>query len=172
MIQVFPEQNIFKTKIKNYSETNKLLLEKISLIPNNPYKNLKDSSVISHTDFDLPKKMNREYLSIFLNLVDEHLKKLTKHFECENCQIKNYWFQQYNKGSSHGWHNHTNSHFANVYFVECPKGSSTKFKNFEVDCEEGDLLTFPAFLPHSSPIIENDTRKTVIAFNIDLILGD
>ena len=58
-------------------------------------------------------------------------------------------------------------HFSNVYFLECPKGMSTKFKDFTEECEEGDILSFPAFLPHMSPPIKGNNRKTIIAFNTD-----
>ena len=42
----------------------------------------------------------------------------------------------------------------------------TEFLNYpKLDYQEGDLVTFPAFLPHRSPINLTNKRKTSIVFN-------
>lgn len=160
---------VFKFKIDNHKELNENLLSLINLIPHNPYENKKDST-IAHTDWNLPKEVERKYGYLFFNKINPYLQELTSNLNCNHCKVENYWFQQYEKGSSHNWHNHNNCHFAGVYFVECPNNYGTVFKNFEVDCTEGDLLIFPSFLIHTSKEIVEDIRKTVIAFNFDIWL--
>ena len=64
---------------------------------------------------------------------------------------------------------------ANVLFIELPdKNLSTSIigqnkENISIDISEGDILSFPAFLVHSSRINKSNKRKIVIAFNTDLL---
>lgn len=156
---------IFKSKVENHQEIKEKLLQQINLIPQNPLIEKADN--ILHTDFNLPPAMHREYKDLFLKTVVNHLTNMCHTLGVSHYNISHFWFQRYGQGGKHLWHTHPGCNFANVYFVECPRGSSTKFKNFTEDCEEGDILSFPAFLPHMSPLIENDETKTVIAFNVD-----
>jgi hypothetical protein len=39
----------------------------------------------------------------------------------------------------------------------------------KLDLNEGDLLTFPAYLYHRSPLNISDNRKTIISFNSDVL---
>lgn len=160
------ELPIFKTKIENSKRINKELLYLINLIPENPYDN-KDSTFVSHTDYDLPKKMKREWWDYFLNIISPYVDRITKQLNCKQCDIIDYWFQQYTPGSSHGWHNHSHSQFSNVYYIECPKGNGTIFKDFDIECEEGDLITFPSYLIHRSKENTSKLRKTIISYTCD-----
>ena len=40
-------------------------------------------------------------------------------------------------------------------------------KSFNFEAKEGDMVTFPATLKHTSERISSDTRKTIISFNSD-----
>jgi hypothetical protein len=156
---------IFKSKVENHQEIKKKLLQQINLIPQNPL--IEKVQNIIHTDWNLPATMHREYKDLFLKTVNNHLINICHTLGVNRYNISNFWFQRYGQGGKHSWHTHVNCNYANVYFLECPRGSSTKFKNFTEDCEEGDILSFPAFLPHMSPPIENEEMKTVIAFNVN-----
>jgi uncharacterized protein YjlB len=98
-------------------------------------------------------------------VVIPHLDKIKQSLKTDKFEIINYWFQQYKKNSFHGWHTHANAHFANVYFVECPKDNQTMFRDFKIDCKEGDIISFPAFLPHCSAPLQSEQRKTIVSFN-------
>lgn len=88
--------------------------------------------------------------------------------------LKEIWFQQYKRNDTHTWHTHEDAHFTNVYFVELPdKNAKTQIKDMdgsliEYEAKEGDILTFPGFLYHQSPLIETDTRKTIVSFNLTI----
>ena len=41
-------------------------------------------------------------------------------------------------------------------------------KIIEVMVEEGDILTFPSYLMHESPVNFCDENKIIISFNIDI----
>jgi len=150
---------IFKSKVENHQEIKEKLLQQINLIPQNPYE------YIFHTDWNLPKTMHREYKNLFFETVNNHLVNMCHELNVNHYEITTFWFQRYNQGGNHAIHTHPNCHYANVYFLECPKDAGTKFKSFNIECEEGDILSFPAFLPHMSPPIKNNEIKTVIAFN-------
>jgi len=158
---------IFKSKVPNHEEIKKILLQQINLIPRNPY--ITEGENIIHTDWNLPSEMHREYAPLFLKTVENHMLNITKALLVNTYEIGSFWFQQYGAKGTHTWHTHARTHLAGVYFLECPKGSSTKFKHFTEECEEGDILSFPAFLPHMSPPIDDNSIKTVIAFNASFI---
>ena len=152
-------------KIDNYKEINKKLLFLIDKIPNNPLKKL--DSNISHTDWNLPKGTKREYLDYFFQVIKPYMFNIAKDLKSKIFTISNAWFQQYYKLDTHPWHTHPECQFTNVYFVELPlKSLGTEILDKEkLDLNEGDLLTFPSYLYHRSPINLGDKRKTIISFN-------
>jgi hypothetical protein len=156
---------IIINKINNHSEINKNLLHLIDKIPNNPLN--KDNDFITHTDWNLPKNFKREYVEYFLNIIKPYMEKIAINLKSKNYNIKNIWFQQYLKSNIHGWHNHPDTNFTNVYFIELPSESlATQILNHDkLNVKEGDLLTFPAYLYHRSPLNTSDNRKTIISFN-------
>lgn len=161
---------IYKSKVKNHKEIKKTLLEQINLIPQNSI--ITNKSNILHSDWNLPPNMHREYSKLFFEIIKPHCSMILKDLKGEKCVLKNFWFQRYKENQFHGWHVHGNCHFANVYYLECPKGAGTKFKNISKECEEGDILSFPSFLPHMSSPLEKNSIKTIIAFNIDIEMRD
>jgi hypothetical protein len=80
------------------------------------------------------------------------------------------WFHQYNKGSFFDWHTHPQSNYSAVYFVELPSDElATEIHGVKkLKPREGDLLVFPGFLPHRSPVNNTDSRKTIISMNFDV----
>jgi hypothetical protein len=156
---------IIITKVENFKEINKQLLSLIDKIPNNPL-NDKDSSIL-HTDWNLPSSLKREYFDYFIKIMDSYIKKIAHKLNSNTLTIDNCWFQQYGKSHSHTWHTHPKSNFTNVYFVELPdKSLGTEILNHDgLDLKEGDLLTFPAYYYHRSPVNTLDCRKTIISFN-------
>ncbi len=155
---------IFKSKIGN-QETKAKLLEQINLIPTNPL--VEENQNIIHTDWNLPDEMHREYATLFLEIIRPHLEKVTSLLHCKFFKIHNFWFQKYGSEGHFGWHTHPGAHYSNIYYLECPNGGGTKFKNIDVTCEEGDVISFPAFLPHESPPFLSKSPKTIISFNCD-----
>ena len=97
---------------------------------------------------------------------------VAKFLHCKQWTINNAWFNQYKTNDKVDWHSHPGSNFANIYFLEMPeKNMKTQFYNLkdkkptDIDVEEGDILTFPAYYPHRSNFLKSDNQKTVIAFN-------
>tara|TARA_R100001244_G_C5167635_1_gene131486 strand:- start:88 stop:591 length:504 start_codon:yes stop_codon:yes gene_type:complete len=156
---------IFVHKFKNHKKIKNNLLSLIDEIPNEPIDD-GDSEKISKTDWNLPKNLKRKYLEFFYEEIEDSMSKICKIFKAKTWIIQNAWFQQYLKGDSHGWHNHSRSNISAVYYLELPyKNLVTEFLNkTKVDIKEGDILFFPSFLMHRSPK-HKGKRKTVISFN-------
>ena len=155
---------LFKSTIENFQDIKQELLNKISVFGNVRHTNV-DQTCIS--DWDLPAETPRAYGELFLKAVKPHLEHMKESLKVENYEIINYWFQQYQNNDYHGWHVHRSCHYANVFFIECESEDRTRFKHFDLDCKEGDVISFPAFFPHSSYSSNPNRRKTVIAFNTD-----
>ena len=88
-------------------------------------------------------------------------------------RVTHVWYQQYEKDDIHQWHVHPSSSASIVYFAELPGPEfSTEFFNpdtrelVKLDCEEGDVLVFPAHIPHRSPPLTSDQRKTIVGVNM------
>ena len=160
-------------KVNNFQNHKNNLINLINKIPKTTLE--KPGQKISHTDWQIPKTMEREYVPYFLNnIFKDFAKQLCFKFNLKSITLKNIWFQVYKKGDFHETHRHAETHFANVFFINLSsKNLKTKIYNLnndiiESNIEEGDILTFPAFLKHES--IENTflEEKIVISFNIDL----
>jgi hypothetical protein len=135
-----------------------------------------DVSKGTYTDYFLPTKVEREYLDYFYPLTDTVMHTIAESLGFHpvdspyNWEINTSWFQQYTEGGFHSWHNHPGGQFANSYFLELPEEKhKTEIigidgKVVEYTAEEGDIVTFPAWMKHRSPAIDSG-RKTVIAFN-------
>ena len=87
----------------------------------------------------------------------------------------NMWFQQYYHNSKHQWHNHGNSNWSAVYYVQMP---DDKIKTLlwdyhgdkivdDIELQEGDLFVFPSNVLHCSPPNFTNKVKTIISFNMN-----
>jgi|TARA_R100001463_G_scaffold54006_3_gene105020 hypothetical protein len=157
------------TRIKEHKEIKNKLLNLISQIPRNSYEN------ITHTDWSLPKDYKREYLDYFYTIIKPYIDDMRDLLKEKTCEIQNGWFQQYYQNDFHQWHRHAKTNFANVYYLELPDKKMTtkirpilngkKVQNFVA--KEGDLVTFPAMMQHTSEKSSSNLRKTIISFNSD-----
>jgi len=82
-----------------------------------------------------------------------------------------FWVSLNRKGDFFKAHTHPNGNFTNVFFLHLPnKNLSTKLKaqddvEINIDLDEGDILTIPAYLKHESPLISQDNEKYILSFN-------
>jgi hypothetical protein len=126
---------------------------------------------LSNSDWYMPPGFNRRYDKTLLPLFYDHLQELQKELKIPfGLKISSYWFQQYIKNDYHDWHTH-DCIYANVYYLDLPDGASrTSFyfmgEEFEIDVEEGDILTFPGSVIHRSKPNQSENIKTVVSFNI------
>ena len=156
-------------KVKEHKSIKSQLLKIINSYDNSIFKrsiiNQTFSENISKTDYNLEDE-SKEYKNIIISSIVPYTYKQSYISQT----IDNIWFQQYEKGDTHGWHIHPNCHYSHIYFLDLPiRKYSTEFfydnKIHKVDVKEGDLISFSSTIIHRSPIIEEDTRKTIVSFN-------
>ena len=110
-----------------------------------------------------------------LFLMSKHFKKCAKILHYEDIELKALWFQQYDKSGVHNWHSHGDN-YTGVYYVEMSKENpKTELiepatdKKITLECKEGDIIIFPAFMIHRAPINKSKKRKTIISFNFNFL---
>lgn len=116
-------------------------------------------------DFLLNKP--RTYGNLFKQVIYPYVIEIGEMYGSQPDQVKrDPWFQQYTQNTDFGWHSHS-GHWAVVYYLELPEmAEATEFLHYDIPLKEGQLIFFPAFLVHRSPIIKSNTRKTIIATNV------
>lgn len=157
---------IFTTCIKEHKKNKKKFLKLINDTPNSPVKEGED--IIQKNDFYLSNDENKKYRIDFLKIIEPYLKVMSFKLRSDKCIVHNIWFQQYLKKNTHNWHNHPGCQFSNIYYLELPSNEvETEFldPDKKILIKEGDILTFPSYLYHRSPINLTNKRKTVIVFN-------
>ena len=119
----------------------------------------------------------RPWTNFFLPLLNVHLIQSMHEFNQHQFDITQLWFQQYNTNSNHSWHTHGNN-WTNVYYLDLPPDSpKTQFINpidnsiQEFNVSEGDILSFPSFIPHQAPTNLSNSTKTIISWNMDTTIN-
>ena len=167
--------NITIHKVKNFEKHKQNLIDLIFSVPQS---GIRDGLVekISHSDWNHSKERHRKYFDYMLeHIIPDFSKFICNTYGVDKLRFGNAWFQVYEPGDYHSHHTHPRANMANVLFIELPdKNLSTSIKgqnkeNISIDISEGDILSFPAFLVHSSRINKSNKRKIVIAFNTDLL---
>lgn len=160
------------SKFQKHEELKETLLESLNISQSISYTDAYDN--ISKTDWYIDADIVRPYLDILFEPLDQHMITVLEQLKHNNFKYQTFWFQQYIRDNTHRWHQHRGTSWASVYYLELKEnGPATIFKTLtgeEIiipDVSEGDILTFPGFVWHCSPINRTDSRKTVIAFNIE-----
>jgi len=160
--------SIYKTKVYNHSEIKDIILNEIKKI--GVYSVYTDLEHIYNTNFHVKTVFKEDLDNIILPVITNHNIILSKKLNIASIELDNYWYQQYKKNDYHSWHIHKFSVFSNIYYVDLDNiGSKTRFKHldteFDIDIEEGEILTFPSSFIHCSQPNKSDIVKTVISFN-------
>ena len=132
---------------------------------------------IANTDFYLDEmfkqQKGQQYWDLIYPSIANHYDDILKVTGLTMWSLHKYWFQTYKPNDFHGWHVHAGCMFSNVYYLSLPDGAAkTSFsylgEEFQIEVQEGDILTFPSFLPHCSKENKSKAPKHVISFNSNL----
>jgi hypothetical protein len=159
---------IYRSKISDHESKKKQILNWIeyfgtySLIDNRVNR-------ISNSDWHLDQDMNKGYMDIIADDVARHHNGLCQELGFEKVQMGKIWFQQYETGDYFYKHNHPDSTFSNVAYIELPdERANTRFywkgEEIQIDIEEGEILSFPGFLLHDAPT-NLGPRKSIVVWN-------
>lgn len=161
----------FIHSVNDYQNKKKSILTAIEQTP----KVLGHSGIV--TDYFV-QGLDRTYSNIVQDDITAFINEIGKfYYDTKTLDVvlglNGIWFQQYNDGAKHPFHTHPASCFSCVYYVELNEPQmSTQFldrhgKIFFLNVKEGDIISFPSFIAHRSPV-NNGARKTIISFNIQL----
>jgi|TARA_B100000085_G_scaffold42961_1_gene36075 hypothetical protein len=134
-----------------------------------------------YTDFfDDDGEELSEYRNKFLDLVSPYIKQFSKLTPQKKIKtIINVWCQKYGKLSHHSIHDHGSVGYSAIFYasVDESKESGTFFisphfdeyggrPQLTIQPAEGDLVFFPSYLLHSSPLNESGKERIIISFNM------
>lgn len=174
MEKVEISQNIYKFSIDGYKEINKKILSYIDDI-NTSIDFTSDHRITKH---DFNKNLQKDYWIYFSKYLHIYLQKFVDDFSqkmpgpAPSVIVNNFWFQQYEEKDNHPFHIHPTSSYSMIYFVEIYDQSvSTIFLNakreeIKLKVNPGDLILFPSYVYHSSPVNNSGKRKTILSANL------
>ena len=194
IIKLFPEP-IFKYQFENYRKINNELEKYIYNLYKEDNSGLKRSNRGGwHSkNFRLAEKdsIQQKFALQVQDYILKSFQNLGWKTKDKNIRIKEMWAIINKKNDFNVVHTHPNCYLSAAYYVKAPKGCGN-FKvespniakrhafpeianqnelNVEVasiNISEGDLLLFPAYLPHKVGKNESDEDRIVISFNVDV----
>ena len=171
---ILKDKSYFKYKIPNFKNLKKDL---IKLIYKSKCHNINEKGErISFSDWKYSKDDSRKYiLFIFDKIIKNFCKEFCKINNCKSISILNMWFQIYKTGDFHSMHVHPETNFTNIIYISIPTNKvktnvySLEKDKINLDVEEGEILTFPAFFPHESPVNNCNNNKIIVSFNSNIM---
>ncbi|MAK56139.1 MAG: hypothetical protein CML17_09890 [Pusillimonas sp.] len=166
---------ILKNKLKGNSQIKTKLLSLIDQQKSGELKQNDDyfTDSISRVDWDRRDDTEREWVKLVGPYLQKHFTEEVKKIGLSQVQIFDLWFQQYDKGDTHGWHVHGHN-FTGVYYLEFSKDSPRtqiveplSLRIIDVDVKQGDVIIFPSMFIHRAPPSKSKNRKTIISFNFN-----
>lgn len=166
--------HVFVSKVENHKEIKQNILDTIKSMGQYGVENR--SQKITNTDWHLDSNIARPYYDIIKPALQPHLELFSEKMGFDKISVSNYWYQQYNEGDYHLSHVHPKAMFSNVYYIQlddkAPKTTFTYLgESFDIQVEEGSIITFPTYLSHESKPNKSTLPKIIIAFNIDADIG-
>ena len=169
---------VYISDVEEHIEFKNYFLEFLKYKPVSGLRGPAGKMHIYNTDYGV-NSSESAYKKQLYPIITKHNDKLSSLLGySDRCRIKPFnelndggiWFQQYQKDNQHDWHRHHFCTFSNVYYVDLPNNAAKttfryKGEEFEINVEEGQILTFPSFLEHCSKPNKSDQIKTIISFN-------
>ena len=184
---------VFKYKLEDYSNHNKLLIEYINQLkkedPNGQKKSNLGGWHSPFFDLNNNSSVGYKFLATLQPYIIDVFKSYGWVFDPKKVMCSGMWAIINKKGDSNNEHIHPNSNLSAAYYVKAPEDCGefvvnnphTINRNIFPDrenptelnrliakhkVEEGDLLIFPAYLPHHVLPNESDEERIVISFNL------
>ena len=195
ILKLFP-QPVFKYKVENHEKINNELLDYIYQIYEKDNIGVKKSNINGwHSkSFDLTVKNNVP--NRFLNHINDHIKDVFRNygwvFDTSKVKCTSIWAIINKKGNFNIEHTHSNNYLSAAYYVKAPQNcgnfkasnpniisrniypksiQSTELNSntASIEIKDGDLIVFPAYLPHSVEENKSDEDRVIVSFNLDII---
>jgi len=167
----------FPIIVQKFNKHKEIKENLLNLLNNTNSENLQSidnyySDKISRLDWFDKTNWKRKWVEYIIEDLISHFKNQVKKLNLSDVIINALWFQQYNKSDTHSWHVHGDN-YTGVYYVEfdkkCPPTQlidPITEKLIKIKVKEGDIIMFPSFVIHRAPLVKNNTKKTIISFNL------
>ena len=195
ILKLFP-QPVFKYQIKDYKKINEELLNYIYELEKNDPTGVKKSNILGwHSkSFNLKEKNNIP--NKFFSMIEDHIKDVFIEygwvFDPSKVKCTSMWAIINRKNNFNIEHTHSNNYLSAAYYVKVPEnsgnfkasnpniinrnifpksnqGTELNSNSVSIKINEGDLLIFPAYLPHSVEENKSEEDRVIVSFNIDII---
>ena len=194
IFKFFPEP-VFKYKLKNFKDFNKELSEYIYKLRDKDGSGLERSNKGGWHSKNFELTVESSIQKKFVIKVQEYILKVFQSCgwktENQNIRIKEMWAIINKKNNFNVLHTHPNCYLSAAYYVKAPKKcgrfqvenpniakrhsypeinvrNELNTEGAGIDISEGDLLIFPAYLPHKVGKNESNEDRIVISFNVDI----
>ena len=152
----------------NHNKIKNKIIKEIKKIPG------EKTQGVFKTDWQTDPSLKRGYWENYIKYIADECIDILKKDLYKNVNQKtwhhNHWFHIYEKDYGFGWHTHGESNFSGIYYVDLKDNKyKTEFMNTDIPIEEGNLLIFPSFLLHRSPVIKNKVKKIIVSFNFSML---
>ncbi len=195
ILKLFP-QPIFKYQVNEYEKLNKELLEYIYELYKKDNIGVKKSNINGwHSkSFDLKNENNipNKFFSHITTYINDVFKNYGWVYDTSKIKCTSMWAIINKKGNFNIEHTHSNNYLSAAYYVKAPQNcgnfkasnpniisrniypksnQSTELNSNSVSIEinEGDLMIFPAYLPHSVEENKSVEERVIISFNLDIL---
>ena len=194
IFKFFPEP-VFKYKLENFKNLNKELSEFIYKLYDEDRNGLERSNKGGWHSKNFELTVEGSIQKKFSIIIQKYILSVFQHCgwrtENQNIRIKEMWAIINKKDNFNVLHTHPNCYLSAAYYVKAPKKcgrfqvenpniakkhsypeinirNELNTEGAAIDIDEGDLLIFPAYLPHKVGKNESDEDRIVISFNIDI----
>ena len=189
-------QPVFKYQIDNFKKINEELTKYIYELNKKDNIGVNKSNINGwHSrafDFNEKENIPNKFYSHINSYIEDVFSKLGWEHDKTKVKCTSMWAIINKKGNFNIEHTHPNNYLSAAYYVKAPENcgsfivtnpnsvareripvsdNKTQFNQniVHIKPEEGDLLLFPAYLPHSVGMNLSDKDRIVISFNIDIL---
>ena len=195
ILKLFP-QPVFKYQIDDYKNINNEWLDYIYMLNVKDNIGVKKSNINGwHSKpFDLDDK--KSIPNKFFSHINKNIKDVFKNFGWvfDDTKVKctSMWAIINKKGNFNIEHTHSNNYLSAAYYVKAPENcgnfkasnpniisrniypkslESTELNSnsASITIKEGDLIIFPAYLPHSVDENKSEEDRVIVSFNLDIL---
>ena len=193
ILKLFP-QPIFKYQVDNYKKINEDLLKHIYDLHDDDNVGVKKSNINGwHSKpFDLKDNIPNKFYSHINNYIKDVFNKYGWEYIDTKVVCTSMWAIINKKGNFNIEHTHPNNYLSAAYYVKAPKNcgnfkatnpnilnrhirakaeqaNELNSNSASININEGDLIIFPAYLPHSVEENKSDEDRVIVSFNIDIL---
>ena len=195
LLKLFP-QPIFKYQVDDYKTLNSELIKYIYKLREEDSDGVKKSNINGwHSkSFNLSYVNNipNKFFSHISKHIQDVFNKYGWNFDPPKIKCTSMWAIINKKGNFNIEHTHSNNYLSAAYYVKAPencgnfkasnpniisrnvypksdKSTELNSNSASINVVEGDLLIFPAYLPHSVEENKSAEDRVIISFNLDIL---